>query len=410
MGRLAGQFPALRHGRFRVYLTGHFTSQLGSWMQTVAQSWMMYRLTNSELLLGLTFFCTHIPMLVLNPVGGWVIDHVPRRRLLVACQILNLLQALVLLGLTVSGRITAMQVLWLALALGVVQAFENPGRQALIVEVVGKADLISAIGLHSAAFNTARIVGPSLAGLVVAAYGEAVCFGLNAVSFLAMLVGLAVIRPVPGHASGRDGGVLDGYRYVWREPHLRLVFGLSGVMNLCYAPILALGPFFADGIFQKGSAGLGFLTGSMGCGALLGVLLLARQKSVATLPGLMAQSTILMGVGLMTYAWSPSYWLSLVTMFVIGYSIVRQNAGGNSLVQMVVHEKVRGRVMAIYVTALSGFLPFGTLGAGALARLVGPRPVVCLAAVICLAAAISYQRVLPRFQDWVKQQEEPCAV
>lgn len=404
-------FRALRHRDFRLYAAGMTVSLVGSWMQGVAQSWLMYRLTHSEFLLGLTFFCTHIPVLLLSPLGGLAADRYPRRRIVLITQMLALAQAVALAWLTFTGQVTTTHVLVLALVLGILNAFDIPGRHTLFVQMVGKPDLISAIALNSAIFNVARVLGPSAAGLVVALWGEAVCFLVNAASFLAMIFCLLRMHmpaapPAPAHADSP----LSGFHYVWSHPPIRMVLAMSGALNLTYGPILALGPFFADGIFQQGSQGLGFLIGAMGVGAVVGVLHLGREQGIGQIPAIILQSSMLMAAATMVFAWSPWYSLSLAVMPVIGFSVMRQNAGGNSLIQTVVPDAYRGRVIALYSMVVTGLLPLGSLAAGAFAKAFGPRPVICGAALFCLLAALWFRSAHRGFHEWVKQQEEVCAV
>lgn len=410
---LQDSFRALRHRDFRLYTAGQSVSLIGTWMQSVAQSWLVYRLTHSESMLGITLFATYIPVLLLGPLGGMAADRFSRKWIVFTTQLLALLQALTLAALTWSGRVTAYHVIALAAVVGVISAFDIPGRQTLFIQMVGRQDLISAISLNSAVFNLSRIIGPSLAGLVVAAFGEAVCFTINAASFLAMLACVAsmrlphVINPL---GKGGSGSLAEGFRYAWRSRELRLLLVMSGLLNIGYAPLLALGPFFADDIFRKGSAGLGFLLGAMGIGAVIGVVHLARYKGIRQLPGIILSSSLLMGASLAVFGLSPWFSLSLFMMMCIGFSIMRQNAGGNSLIQTTVPDEFRGRLMALYTMFVTGLLPFGSLAAGFLADRFGPRPVVFSAGVLCLAGGIAFRFAMPAFQAWDHQQEEVCLV
>ncbi|MBI4910737.1 MAG: MFS transporter [Acidobacteria bacterium] len=405
-------FRALRHRDFRLYATGQLVSLAGTWMQSVAQSWLMYRLTKSEWLLGLTVFATHAPVLLLSPLGGWAVDHFPRRRVVAIAQTLAIVQAVLLAWLTYTNRVTTTHVLLLSVWLGVLNAFDIPGRQSLFVGMVGKADLISAISLNSAIFNASRIIGPSLAGIVVAAFGEAVCFLINGFSFVAMVVCLLLMNhPERINAdSSKSSGMLDGFHYFWERPQLRTLFGMSALMNLGYGPMLALMPFFADGIFHKGSQGLGVLIGAMGFGAVIGVVGLASHKGIGELPSVVAVSTLAMGFALTAFALSTSYYFSLAVMPVIGYAVMRQNAGGNSLTQSIIPDEYRGRMTALYSMVVTGALPFSSLAAGFLASRFGPRAIILAAAIVCLAGAVAFRFAMPGFRKWVKEQEEVCAV
>lgn len=401
---------ALRHRDFRLYATGHGISLIGTWMQGVAQSWLMYRLTHSEKMLGLTLFATHIPVLLLGPLGGLAADHFPRRSVVLATQTAALVQALAMAILTFLGIITSNQVLVLAFCLGAINAFDLPARNTMFMHMVGREDLISAISLNSAIFNFSRVVGPSLAGIGVAAFGEGVCFLLNGASFLALILCLLLMS---SHAQVRPNktqtDILGGFRYAWQTRELMILLALAGVMNIAYGPVLALGPFFADAIFHKGSTGLGFLVGCVGAGALVGVLELARHKGIRQLPSVMQWSALGMGVGMALFAWAPVFWACLLINLFVGFSIVRQNVSGNSLIQSIVPDQYRGRVTALYSMVASGFVPLGSLASGILAEKYGARWVMFGGAVLCLIAWAVYRVHMPRFRDWVHRQEEACA-
>lgn len=403
-------FRALNHRDFRLYAIGQSISLVGTWMQGVAQSWLIYRLTHSEWMLGLTLFAAHFPQLVLGPVAGVVADRFPRHRIVLTTQTLAFLQAILLAYLTYTGQVTTGIVWILATLLGCFNAFDIPARQTLFIQMVGRQDLISAISLNSAIFNSSRIIGPALAGIVVAAVGEAVCFSINALTYTAMIACLLLMRlPAPGTHARPGGTLLSGFQYLTRHREVAILIGMSGLLNLGYAPVLALGPFFADGIFQMGSTGLGFFGGAMGAGASVGVLRLARHQGISGLPHVMSWSAMVMAVALTAFAWSQWFSFSLMAMVWIGFALVRQNASGNSLIQTVVPDEYRGRMMALYTMLVMGMLPIGTLTSGLLAARFGPRLVVTFTAVVCLAGAIAFRAILPRLQEWVNRQEQVCA-
>lgn len=412
MAQWRESFRALNHRDFRLYTAGQIVSLTGSWMQSVAQSWLIYRLTHSEFMMGAVMFATHIPVLLLGPLGGMAADRFPRQRIVLVTQTLALLQALLLAVLNLTGTITPNIVLVLAVLLGAANAFDIPGRQTLFIQMVGKQDLISAISLNSAVFNASRVVGPSLAGLIVAAFGETVCFAVNAASFIAMIVCVAAMRlpqsaAVSTHAAG---GFRDGLRYAWQHRELRVLLAISGLTGLCYAPILALAPFFADGIFHQGSAGLGFLVGAMGVGAVIGVVRLARHTGIAELPRVSLQSSLILGFSLFAFGLSPWFGFSIALMTLIGFSVMRQNSCSNSLIQYTVPDHYRGRMMALFSMVVTGLLPIGSLASGAVAEAYGARTVVLVAASCCLAGAFALRFAMPRFSQWVKQhEEEACA-
>lgn len=383
-------------------------------MQGVAQAWLVYRLTKSEFMLGATLFATHIPVLLLAPLGGLAVDRYSRRNVVFLTQSLAMLQAGGLAALTLTGKVNTTHVLLLAALLGVLNAFDIPGRQTLFIQMTGREDLISAISLNSAIFNFSRVLGPSLAGLIIAVVGEGICFAINATSFIVMLACLYGMHLPQRNSAGprnQNGGLLDGFRYAWRARELAIVLGMSGLLNVAYAPVLALNPIFADGMFHKGSAGLGFFGGAMGVGAVIGVLHLARHRGINGLPDVMLWGALLMGSSLVVYAWSPWFYLSLLVLPLVGFSLMRQNAGGNSVIQSIVPDDYRGRLMALYSMMVTGLMPVSSLASGYLAEKFGARSIVFAAALLCLAGAIAFQRVRPAFQQWVdRHQEEVCII
>src|SRR3954454_1115179 len=273
--RVPHTFCALRHRNFRLFISGQIISLVGTWMQNVAQSWLVYRLTHSELLLGTTWFCSQIAVFALGPLGGLAADRFPRQKIVIVTQTLSMLQAFALAALTLSGRVQVWHVMALGGLLGVVNAFDMPGRQALVIHMTSQDDLLNAISLNSAVFNAARVLGPGVAGLLVAAVGEGVCFLINGISFIAVIVGLLMMRLPKFEATGPDSPwehLVDGFRYAWQHHDVRRVLGLMAAATLGGMPILVLSPFFADGIFHQGSRGLGFLMGAMGVGAVIGTL------------------------------------------------------------------------------------------------------------------------------------------
>jgi MFS family permease len=387
---LAHMFRALRHRNFRLFISGQVISLVGTWMQNVAESWLVYRLTHSELLLGTAWFCSQIAVFALGPLGGLAADRFSRHKLVIVTQTLAMLQAFALAVLTLSGWIRVWHLLVMACLLGAINAFDMPGRQALVIQMTSKEDLLNAISLNSATFNAARVVGPAIAGLVVAALGEGVCFLLNGISFLAVIGCLLAMRlprfdrPAPQSPWGH---LADGFRYVGRNPSVRRVLALMGAATLAGTPLMVLIPVFADGIFHRGSQGLGFLMGAMGVGAVAGTLLLARRTRVSALPGVMAWSGAAVGSAYLAFAVSPSFWVSLAIMPAIGFFVMQQMASANTTIQTRIHDEYRGRVMAIYAMTVVGLVPFGSLASGALAGHYGPRPTVALGGLLALSAA-----------------------
>lgn len=387
-------FGALRHRNFRLFLAGQIISLTGTWMQTVAQSWLVYRLTHSELLLGAAAFCTHAPVLLLGPFAGVVADRYSRRAVVLTTQTLFMLQALMLAWLTLTNRVTVLHVLVLAAMLGTVNAFDVPARQALMIHMTAREDLLSAISLNSAMFNSARVMGPSIAGVVVASVGEGVCFLLNAASFVAVIVCLAELR-LPAIAVAAPEAPWDhlvaGFRYTWTARRVRAALLMCGAVTVCASPMLVLAPVFADAIFQRGSAGLGFITAALGAGAVIGTLRLARRPDTSRLAHVISVSGFSMGAGLVGLAASRHFGIALAFSMLVGYSVFRQNASANTLIQTEILEEYRGRVMSLYSMMAIGLLPIGSLAGGWAAEHIGARWTVFASGIACLAAALLYR-------------------
>jgi MFS family permease len=393
LGSFGHSFRALRHRNFRLFIGGQIVSLVGTWMQNVAQSWLVYRLTHSELLLGTAWFCSQIAVFALGPLGGLAADRISRRNLVVATQTLSMLQAFALAALTLTGRVQVWHVLALSGLLGVINAFDMPGRQALVIHMASKEDLLPAISMNSAVFNTARVLGPGVAGLLLAAVGEGVCFLLNGLSFLAVIASLCMMRMPPVErkpAAPPMRHLADGFRYTWRHQEVRRILGLMAAATLAGMPIFVLIPFFADDIFHRGSRGLGFLMAAMGSGAVVGTLVLARRTRVTGLARVMAYSGVAVGAAYLVFALSPSYWLSLAVMPALGYFVMRQMASANTTIQTLIPDEYRGRVMALYAMTVVGLGPFGSLAAGAIAGRFGARAAVAAGGVAAMTAAAAF--------------------
>jgi MFS family permease len=387
-------FRALRHRNFRLFAAGQIVSLVGTWMQSVAQAWLVYRLTHSALLLGTAWFCTQIPVLAFGSLGGLAADRYSRHRLVIVTQILLMCQAFALAALTLSGKIQVWQILALATVLGTINAFDMPGRQSLIVQMTSKDDLLNAISLNSAVFNGARVVGPAVAGLLVAAFGEGVCFLLNGVSFLAVIGCLVAMRLPKFTRHAQDSPwthLVEGFRYVHGHRAVRTVLGMMAAITIAGMPAVVLMPFFADAIFHRGSRGMGILMGAMGAGAVAGTLVLAWRARVSALPRVIFRSAILMGGGFCFFAWSNVFYLSLAVMPLIGYSVMRQMASANTLIQTLIPDEFRGRTMAFYTMTVVGLGPFGSLAGGAMAHAYGARLTVAAGGALALAAAVVFR-------------------
>jgi MFS family permease len=395
---LTQTFRALRHRNFRLFISGQAISLIGTWMQNVAQAWLVYRLTHSELLLGTAWFCTQIPVFALGSIGGLVSDRYSRWKLVILTQTLSLVQALGLGILTLSGRVQVWHVLAFAVMLGCINAFDMPARQSLIIHMTNKDDLLNAISLNSAMFNSARVVGPAIAGLVVAAVGEGTCFVLNAVSFLAVIGCLLAMRLPPFVRDVKDSPwshLVDGFRFTWHHVQVRSILWMMAATTIAGMPAVVLMPFFADDIFHKGSLGLGFLMGAMGIGAVIGTLVLAGRTQVSGLARVMAASAASSGLCFLMFSASRWFYISMLIMPLIGFSTMRQLASANTLVQSLIPDEYRGRVMALYAMTVVGLGPVGSLAAGAIAHQFGARLTVAAGGVLYIVAGAIFRAKAP---------------
>jgi predicted MFS family arabinose efflux permease len=386
-------FGALRHRNFRLFVGGQMVSLIGTWMQNVAQSWLVYRLTHSELLLGTAWFCSQIAVFALGPLGGVAADRFSRHKLVILTQTCSMLQAFALAALTLSGRVQVWHILALAIALGAINAFDMPGRQSLLIQMTSKDDLLSAISINSAVFNTGRSLGPGIAGLLVAWLGEGWCFFLNGVSFLAVIGSLLAMRLQPYHPKVEDSPwshLVDGFRYARQHQPVRRVLSVMAAATFANMPVLVLAPVFSDQVFHRGSQGLGFLMAAMGIGAVVGTVTLARSAQVSKLQPMIAYSGIAMGVVTIAFALSPWYWLSLVIMPLIGYSVYRQMASANTTIQTLILDEYRGRIMSMYGMTIVGLGPFGSLASGALANRFGVQATTAIGGLLAIVSAVAF--------------------
>ena len=392
---------ALRHRNYRLFYAGQFVSLSGSWMQSVAQAWLVYRLTGSPVLLGTVNFAGQIPVFLLAPLGGAAADRYPRRRILLATQAASMLLALTLAGLALAGAVEVWHVFVMAAFLGVVNSFDIPARQSFVVDMVGKEDLINAIALNSSMFNGARIVGPAIAGVVVAAVGEGWCFFANGVSYVAVLASLLMMRvahaerPRSGSAFER---IREGFRFVARTGPVRALLLLLGLVSLTGMPYAVLMPIFADRILGGGAGGLGLLMGASGLGALTGALALAARKSLRGLGRWIALASASFGASIILFSLSRSFWLSAALLVPAGFSMMVQMASSNTLIQSMVPDELRGRVMAFYSMMFMGMAPVGALLAGALAGRLGAPLTVALGGGVCVAGAALFWTRIPLYR------------
>ncbi len=396
---LATTFRALKHRNFQLFFSGQFVSLTGTWMQSVAQSWLVYRLTGSVVLLGLIGFASQIPVFLLAPIGGAIADRYNRRRILIITQTAAMLFAFVLAILTLTETVQVWHLFVIAALFGIANAFDIPTRQAFAVDMVGKEDLVNAIALNSSMFNGARIVGPAIAGLLVAAIGEGWCFFLNALSYVAVIGGLILmrinieIRPKVGSAISN---IAEGFGFVAKTSPVRALLLLLGLVSLMGMPYAVLMPIFADKILGGGSSTLGFLMGASGFGALIAALSLAARKEVFGLGRWVAFASGGLGLSLILFSFSTVFWLSALLLIPVGFSMMTQMAASNTLVQSMVPDNLRGRVMSVYAMMFMGMAPLGALMAGVLANHLGAPNTVALGGFICIIGAIVFGLRLPK--------------
>jgi MFS family permease len=399
---LPHRFRALRHRNYRVYFAGQICSLIGTWIQFVAMNWLVYRLTGSPLLLGLTGFVNQIPILILGPIAGLVADRVNRRKLLFVTQTLAMIQAFTLAYLTFSGTIQVWQIIVLAGLLGIVNAFDVPGRQSFIVQMLGdKQDLPNAIALNSLTMNATRLVGPSLGGFLVMGLGEAWCFLLNGFSFLAILLALSSTRVQSSvivrksQSAWRD--LRDGFQYTFGNSPIRALLLQLTIVSFMAMPYTVLMPAFAGGVFGGTARTFGTLIGCAGLGAMIATLYLASRRNIEGLATLIAIAPMVSGIALMLFSQSRILWLSHVLMMFVGFGIICHAASINTILQSVVDDDKRGRVMSFYTMCFVGTAPVGSLVLGQVAHIIGVPATFLAAGACCLVAGIIF---FTRLETW----------
>ncbi|OPY65688.1 MAG: enterobactin exporter EntS [Syntrophorhabdaceae bacterium PtaU1.Bin034] len=395
---------ALRHRNYRLFFIGQGVSLIGTWMQQVALSWLVYQLTSSAFFLGLVGFVGQVPAFLFSSFAGVYADRWDRRRLLIITQVLSMLQAFALGFLTLAGIVAVWHLITLAAFLGVVMALDIPVRHSFIVDMIeDKSDLGNAIALNSSMFNGARLVGPSMAGILISLTGEGVSFLLNGLSFLAIIVALRSMRLSEKRKEASRRNVMEelreGFRYAFGFPPIKYILLFLGLISLTGMPYLVLLPVFARDNLGGGPATLGFLMGSAGIGALLAALYLASRKTILGLGKRMAASACLFGSSLIVFSISHSSPLSLCMMLLSGFGMIVVMAAGNTILQTVVEEDKRGRVMSFYAMAFMGMAPFGSLIIGSLASRLGASEALIAGGSCCIIAGILFFGRLPVIRE-----------
>ncbi len=399
---------ALKYRNFRLFLFGQSISLIGTWMQQVAMGWLVYDRTRSGFWLGAVGFCSQLPSFFLAPIAGVFADRWNRHRTIVVMQTLAMLQAFVLAALVLRGVVEVWHIVLLSAFLGVVTAFEVPARQAFLIQMVeGREALSSAIGLNSSMFNAARVIGPALAGFTIELTGEGICFLLNGLSYIAVIAALLAMRlPPPEPAAPRQHVLVElaeGLRYVAGFPPIREILLLLVFVNLASIPLSnVLLPVFAKNVLAGDARTLGMLSSAIGVGALLGALRLAFRKSVLGLGRQIAWSAALFGAGMIAFSFSPVLWLSMALLAASGYGLMLGTASGNTIVQTIVDDSMRGRVMSFYVMAFFGVAPLGSLLAGGLIGRLGAPRVAQLGGAMCVVAAAAFALRLPVIRNHIR--------
>jgi MFS family permease len=397
--RASVAFRALRHRNFQLFFGGQVISLVGTWMQTVAEAWLIYRLTGSSVLLGVLGFVSQIPIFLLSPLAGLAADRWRRHRVVIATQTISMMLAFILAALVLTGRIRVWEIIVLAASLGTVNAFDVPARQSFLIEMVGREDLLNAIALNSSMFNGARVAGPAIAGILVALVGEGWCFLLNGVSYLAVIAGLFMMH-IDTTQSVHDGAaplekLREGFRLVRQTIPIRALLTLIGLVSFMALPFSVLMPIFANRILGGGASAYGTLMGAVGVGAMFGALTIAMRQQLRGLGNVVSYSAVGLGVALVIFSFSRWYWLSLAALVLAGLTMMLQFTSTNTLIQAMVPDQLRGRVMALYSMMFLGMTPIGSLLAGTIASHIGAPITVAIGGIASFIGGLVFARKWP---------------
>ncbi|MHA6249667.1 MFS transporter [Pontibacter sp. CAU 1760] len=407
VSRLGDMFRALRSRNYKLFFVGQGISLIGTWMQQVALSWLVYRLTDSVFLLGAVTFSSQIPSFLLGPFAGVLADKFNRHKVLLLTQTLSMVQAFTLAALVLTDTIEIWHVLALSAILGTINGFDIATRQAFVVELVEKReDMSNAIALNSSMFNMARLAGPPIAGLLIAAVGEGVCILINAVSYLAVLGSLLLMQLKPFEQVQQQRKVWeslkDGFRYAFGFPPIRALIVIVALLSLFGMPFTVLLPVFARDILHGGANTLGYLMGASGFGALGGALFLAQRKSVEGLGKVIIYTMLLFGFALMAFSFSEVFLLSMAMMLISGFGMIVTMASCNTLLQTIVDDDKRGRVMSLYATAFMGMAPVGSMLAGAVAEHIGVAYTLAGCGLLCAVSIVPFAVNRPKLRRMVQ--------
>lgn len=405
--RISIIFRSLRHRNYRLFFSGQSISLIGTWMQRIALPWVVYRMTGSEVLLGIVGFASSIPSFLLAPFAGVLIDRWSRYRVLLVTQIISMIQAGVLAWLSLNGSLAIWHILVLSVALGCINSFDMPARHSFVIDMVnGKEDIGNAIALNSMMFNGARLIGPSVAGIVLASVGEGACFLINALSYIFVIASLMMMRVTESREKKERVPMFremkEGWDYVFGFAPIKHIILLLALVSLMGASYQVLMPVYAKDILQGDSHTYGFLMGGAGAGALLGAIYLASRNTVLRLGRLIPAATALLSTGLIAISISKSFFISMFLIFFTGLGMMAHTAASNTVLQTIVDDDKRGRVMSFYTMALMGTAPFGSLLAGWMAKVLGTPWTIFIGGAACLLGALVFYRRLPELKRLVR--------
>jgi MFS family permease len=403
-------FRALKYRNFRVFFFGQGISLIGTWMQYIAMSWLVYKMTNSAFMLGIVGFSSQIPTFILAPFTGVLADRHNRHRILVVTQTLAMLQAFILAFLTLTGHIAVWHIIALGVFLGCVNSLDIPARHAFILEMVEEKEILgNAIALNSMMFNMARLIGPSIAGILIAVTGEGVCFLINAVSYIAVIASLLAMKMPKRDNEKKETGynmlkdLREGFNYAFGFAPIRAILFLLGIISLMGMAYAVLMPVFARDVLGGGPHTLGFLMGAVGVGSLAGTIYLASRKDIITLGRMLPVAAGIFGLSVVIFSFSHNLAFSLSLLFFSGFGLMVQMAASNTILQTIVDDDKRGRIMSFYTMAFMGMAPFGSLFSGMLASRIGVSNTLIISGSCCILAAIMFAFNLPSLRKTARQ-------